>query len=193
MSETAQLTTTIGKKDYVIPEKTSKIWDIFKKVFEGEILKDNAVVADVYRLARFEILLVYPGISKTCAARICKSGRHVKLLNDYDYILEFSGDLWDRITEKSKELLMLHELKHVNIDFDKEGNPRFRLIQHDVQDFYSILSKYGFDYITELRDTIVDMNKVVPKFGKKDDAIKREQKEKKAKKKNEALARAIKF
>jgi len=184
--------TQIGNKEYMIPEKESEIWDIFNETYE-ELISENLGMREAFNFARFQLLIIYPNISNRVVARVCKSGRHVKLLNDYDYIVEFSGEIWDKLSKESKKLVMLHELRHVHIDYDRNGEPRYRLINHDVQDFYSILDKYGLDYIKELRQTAVSLNGKEPKFKEKDTDSQRRAKIAKTKEQNEVFARSIKL
>lgn len=44
--------------------------------------------------------------------------------------------------EEQKEILLRHELNHVGVDFEGNEN-KFYIIPHDVEDFYSIIGKYG--------------------------------------------------
>lgn len=45
-------------------------------------------------------------------------------------------------TDKQLEILIEHELRHIGIDED--GNePKFYIVPHDVEEFDSILDKYG--------------------------------------------------
>lgn len=56
--------------------------------------------------------------------------RYIITLNK-DAIEDHSSDI-----EKATEVVMFHELKHINIDMDK-------IVDHDIKDFSSVLDKYG--------------------------------------------------
>ena len=62
-----------------------------------------------------------------------------------------SGDLWEGLDRKTKSILMWHELMHINVTFDKEGEPVYKLRQHDVQDFYTIIQQAGIDWIADIK------------------------------------------
>lgn len=94
---------------------------------------------------------VYPHISKTVAGRCTKTSAKTKFFSDFDYIIEMSGELWDSLDDATKEILMYHELLHILVEYDKNGDPKFKLRDHDVKDFQSIISKYGIDWLTNLK------------------------------------------
>lgn len=51
-----------------------------------------------------------------------------------------------RLTDEQKKLLMLHELMHIGIKYDKQGELTPFIVPHSVQDFRYILEKYGLDW-----------------------------------------------
>lgn len=48
-------------------------------------------------------------------------------------------------TPKQLKILMRHELKHVGVDLSGY-EPKFNIVQHDIEDFKDILKKYGLDW-----------------------------------------------
>ncbi|CQR71664.1 hypothetical protein SOV_04600 [Sporomusa ovata DSM 2662] len=56
----------------------------------------------------------------------------------FDFIVTFYEPNMAYMTENQRKLLMLHELKHIGI-----GPKGIRIEPHDVEDFQSILDKYG--------------------------------------------------
>lgn len=56
----------------------------------------------------------------------------------FDFLVTFYEPNIAYMTENQKKVLMLHELKHVGI-----GPKGLRLEPHDIEDFQSILDKYG--------------------------------------------------
>jgi hypothetical protein len=52
--------------------------------------------------------MVTPAISSTVAGRCIKANKELNHFSGYDYIIEISKEIWDLITQKSKELLILH-------------------------------------------------------------------------------------
>lgn len=52
----------------------------------------------------------------------------------YDYIIYLDKCAWDNIERNDKIRLLRHEIRHINID-DEAKNP-FKIVDHDVTDFY---------------------------------------------------------
>lgn len=68
----------------------------------------------------------------------------MKLLTGYDFIITFYLPNIKDISDRAKEIVMLHELKHVG--YDVEDGSCF-LIPHDLEDFKEIVDEYGSDWI----------------------------------------------
>lgn len=45
--------------------------------------------------------------------------------------------------EDQMRVLLLHELLHVGVDHDKDGNEVYRVVPHDLEDFRLIVDRYG--------------------------------------------------
>ncbi len=75
---------------------------------------------------------------KTIAADCRKVTGPYKAYLPFDFIVTFYEPNMAYMTPNQKKLLMLHELKHIGI-----GPKGPRIEPHDVEDFESILSKYG--------------------------------------------------
>lgn len=54
--------------------------------------------------------------------------------------------LW--LDEKQKRILIMHELMHVGIDQDSD-EIRFRIVPHDVEEFWTIINRYGLTWDIE--------------------------------------------
>jgi len=59
----------------------------------------------------------------------------------FDFVITFYFPNTHYMTDNQKKILMLHELKHVGI-----GPKGLRVEPHDIEDFTSIISKYGIDW-----------------------------------------------
>lgn len=127
-----------------------------KEFIENEdlnILVKEVIVDNKLDLTGIEIksLLVSPYISKRTAARCVRPSNELKYFGEFDYLLEFSDKLWQGLSKEVKKILILHELKHILVITDKSGNTKFKISNHDVQDFYSIISKFGINWLTDLK------------------------------------------
>ena len=81
-------------------------------------------------------------------------------LHGYDVIIELAKDVWDQATDKYKTAIMDHELSHIGIRFEEDGEPsrdpssnriKVFLKHHDIEEFASVLERYG-DYHADLRE-----------------------------------------
>lgn len=63
----------------------------------------------------------------------------------YDFIIIIYDPNCVGLTEAQMEVLMYHELKHVGVN-EKNGEPEYRIIPHDVEDFRDILEQYGLGW-----------------------------------------------
>lgn len=120
------------------------------KALADKIIKEEMLL-DVEE-AEVGFVEVYPYISKRTAARCMKCSAEMKLYSGYDYVIEVSGDLWNKLDEEKQYILMFHELMHVMPVYnEKKGEWNFTIADHDVQDFRKIINKHGVDWIDELK------------------------------------------
>lgn len=49
-------------------------------------------------------------------------------------------------TEEQLRILIFHELLHVKIDLSKDGDAQFGINPHDIEDFRTIIDRYGIDW-----------------------------------------------
>lgn len=66
-----------------------------------------------------------------------------KALMPYDFVITFYWPNCENLTEEKLEKLMYHELRHVGFD----GDGKFTIIQHDVEDFREVIDRWGIDWI----------------------------------------------
>ena len=140
-----------------------------KKYVVSQDLEDLAkkVIADKHLdidQAKIKYVLVYPAISKKLAGRCVLSNPMLKLFGECDYIIQMSGDLWDKLDDARKEILMWHELMHVlPVQNTKTGNLDFKLRDHDVKDFIVIIKQYGIDWLSEVKALFASVYNLEPK------------------------------
>ena len=118
------------------------------EAYANEVIKKKHMTIP----ANVAYVLVYPYIGKAVAGRCIRANSMTKLFGECDYIIQMSGDLWDRLDEERQEILMYHELLHILVTQDKKGNSVYKLRDHDVQDFEAIIRKYGIEWLSELKD-----------------------------------------
>jgi len=62
---------------------------------------------------------------------------------DYDYLITVNAEVWGLIAEAQKQAIIDHELAHCLVDEDKDGNPVYKLVSHDIEEFFSIIRRHG--------------------------------------------------
>lgn len=113
--------------------------------------------------AKIQYMLVYPHISKTTGGRCIKNKPENVFLTGYHYIVEFSGDLWDKLADETQEILMWHELEHVEPKMKKNGDWVYNIRSHNVQDFANIIAECGVNWIDNLKTQISSVYDLDPK------------------------------
>lgn len=82
---------------------------------------------------------------KTVFAECRKVQEEYKWCCDYDFMIIVYEPNIIGFTDKQLRILIRHELMHVGIDTD--GNePKPYIVDHDIEDFRSILKRYGLDW-----------------------------------------------
>ena len=76
---------------------------------------------------------VSPYISKTVLGRCIKSNRELRFYSGFDYIIEVSGNVWDKLDDEQKYILVFHELLHIDITSKKNGEPALNIRDHTIQ------------------------------------------------------------
>ena len=109
----------------------------------------NAKSIDLQK-ARVRYLMVYPNISKTVLGRCQKSGALVKLFGNCDYVISFSGEYFDAMPVTIQEIVMQHELRHINITMSKKGEIKYHIKDHDIKDFRCIIEEHGINWVEDL-------------------------------------------
>ena len=142
LAATAEKVETIGNKTYYVVKSSDPIWKIFEEGYKN---------SEFYALckeggAKFKIQFVYPMVGKNVAARICRANPNLKIHAGIDYVIEISGEFWEMMDDATREILMAHELNHINASMNDEGKVSLDLRDHDVKDFRWIIKKYGVEW-----------------------------------------------
>jgi len=123
-----------------------------KQLMESpELEKISKDVIEKYKMefgpAEIGYFLVYPNISKLRAAKTMKATREVKYYSGNDYLIEVSGELWDILDSKTREMVIYHQLQHLDPQFKPKTNEwKMNLRKPDFSDFYSINDKFGNEW-----------------------------------------------
>lgn len=68
-----------------------------------------------------------------------------------EFLVTIDLEWWEAATPREREALVYHELSHVKQErdkygepaFDREGNPKFGLVGHDIEAFNAEVARYG--------------------------------------------------
>jgi predicted metallopeptidase len=114
--------------------------------------------------AEIGYFLVYPNISKQRAAKCMKATREVKYYSGNDYLIELSGELWDMLDSKTKEMVIYHELMHIDPSFKSKNQEwKMNLRKPDFADFYTINDKYGNEWYKTVQATASSLYDLDPR------------------------------
>ena len=118
--------------------------ELAKEVMEAEKL-------DLHP-AKLKLIKEYPYISKKTIGKCIKASKELKFFGQFDYLIKFSGDVWDMLDDKTRYILMYHELLHAYPkQNDKTGEVDYKIMDHNVKDFNKIISKFGIDWFNNLK------------------------------------------
>ncbi len=108
--------------------------------------------------------LVYPFISKQKMGKAIKSTPEAKYYSGNDYFIEVSGELWDMLDTDTKEMLVFHQLLHLDPTFKSKNQEwKMNLRKPDFADFYTINDKYGNEWYKTIQATASSLYDLDPK------------------------------
>jgi predicted metallopeptidase len=114
--------------------------------------------------AEIGYFLVYPNLSKQRAAKCIKANREVKHYSGNDYLIEISGELWDMLDNDTKEMMLYHELMHVDPTFkSKTQEWKMTIRKPDFADFYTINDKFGNEWYKTIQATASSLYDLDPR------------------------------
>jgi len=153
--------------DFLDPKGDIKLTD--KQLMESpEMEAISKRVIEKYELdfgpAQIGYFLIYPNISKQRAAKCMKATREVKYYSGNDYLIEISGELWDMLDEDTKEMLLYHELLHIDPVFKAKNQEwKMNLKKPDFKDYYTINDKFGNEWYKTIQATVSSLYDMDPR------------------------------
>jgi len=129
---------------------------IAKRIIEREKLE--------FGPAEIGYFLVYPNLSKYKAAKCVKASREVKYYSGNDYLIEISGEMWDMLDEKTREMVLFHQLLHVDPTYKAKNQEwKMKVRKPDFSDFYEINDKYGNEWYKTVQATVSSLYDLDPR------------------------------
>ncbi len=69
---------------------------------------------------------------------------------NYEYVIAVNERYWKSLSEVQKESIIYHELNHC-VGIDRDGEFKYKLKDHDIEEFSSVIKKYG-DFLPSIKD-----------------------------------------
>ena len=63
-----------------------------------------------------------------------------------DFFIIIYAERIKHFTPEQTRILIMHELMHISVKEDDDGNAVFRLKKHDMEDFRAIVERFGVDW-----------------------------------------------
>lgn len=114
--------------------------------------------------AQIGYFLVYPNLSKLKAAKCMKASREVKYYSGNDYLIEISGDLWDMLDSNTREMMVYHQLLHIDPVFKAKNQEwKMNIRKTDFADYYEINDKFGNEWYKTIQATASSLHDLDPR------------------------------
>ncbi len=155
------------ENDFLDPRGEIKLSD--KQLMESpEVEAAASKVIENYNMdfgpAQIGYFLIYPNISKQRAAKCMKATREVKYYSGNDYLIEISGELWDMLDDDTREMLVYHELLHIDPVFKAKNQEwKMKLRKPDFADFYEINDRFGNEWYKTIQATVSSLYDMDPR------------------------------
>lgn len=156
----------MAENDYLKAEATIHSTKQLMESPEVEAIAEKVIEKHKMEFGPAEIgyFLVYPNLSKQRAAKCMKASREVKHYSGNDYLIEISGELWDMLDNDTKEMMLYHELLHVDPTFKTKSQEwKMTIRKPDFADFYTINDKYGNEWYKTIQATASSLYDLDPR------------------------------
>ncbi len=62
---------------------------------------------------------------------------------EYDFLIELNENNFAELTHEQQTAALDHELYHCEVYKDEEGETKFRIRKHDIEEFFEMIDRYG--------------------------------------------------
>ncbi len=156
----------MNENDILVPSEVTSSEKQLMESPEIETIAKKVIANNKLEFGPAEIgyFLVYPNISKQKAAKCMKATREVKYYSGNDYLIEVSGELWDMLDNDTKEMVIYHELLHIDPSFkSKTQEWKMNLKRPDFSDYYTINDKFGNEWYKTVQATASSLYDLDPR------------------------------
>ncbi len=146
---------TVSHSDKQLME-SPEVEEIARQIIERESLE--------FGPAEIGYFLVYPNLSKYKAAKCVKASREVKYYSGNDYLIEISGEMWDMLDQKTREMVVFNQLLHIDPVYKAKNQEwKMKVRRPDFADYYEINDKYGNEWYKTVQATVSSLYDLDPK------------------------------
>lgn len=146
---------TVSHSDKQLME-SPEVEEIARQIKERESLE--------FGPAEIGYFLVYPNLSKYKAAKCVKASREVKYYSGNDYLIEISGEMWDMLDQKTREMVVFNQLLHIDPVYKAKNQEwKMKVRRPDFADYYEINDKYGNEWYKTVQATVSSLYDLDPK------------------------------
>lgn len=116
----------------------------------ARVLEKEPSLADVKNSLATIVYLTSEQAKTTGGKKICAQCEKVpdkyKWSVPADYTITVFLPNVEHFTEEQKEILMFHELLHIDITFNADGSENYAVRPHDYEDFKEITDRFGTEW-----------------------------------------------
>lgn len=109
---------------------------------EAKAIMEDIIPEDVKEVVNISVVFDLEE-AKKWTAKAKKADKFLNFYTGIDFIIVVNKEAFEKLSEEHKKALMKHEIDHIEVYEDKEGNPKARLREHDVECFISVVEEYG--------------------------------------------------
>lgn len=126
--------------------------DVFRDIAEGLIKSESALSYIKLSTARI-VYLESDSAKKVKGRAVLGECEKIASKNQWAIPYDFSITLFApnivTLSDEQVRIVLFHELLHVGIDVDDNGEEVFSVRPHDYEEFREIIEKYGLDWTAE--------------------------------------------
>lgn len=134
-----------------------KVW--YAKAEAPELIGQQLIAKYHTHLATAKMCYIFRSKAKKSGSKVVlgtasKLSDKLKVLADFDFIIEIGHDEWNSLNPQQQQALVDHELCHCGGEEDEQtGDMKWKILPHDLEEFREIVGRYGF-WKTDIKDFV---------------------------------------
>lgn len=120
---------------YIFAEDVQRVAARLISDYHGHLAE--AKIAYLFKTEKWE------SKGKTVFGKAYKAPEQWRFMSGFELLVIINQSVWSWLDEKQKEALVDHELCHFEKGIDSKGNPKWSLVNHDVEEFAIVIARHG--------------------------------------------------